>query len=68
MKIKQFILEDEEWNYEEDEEEYISSSEAKMLREWQAIIKAAETNKALKAALDRVKVTYNLIKDHGSKT
>jgi hypothetical protein len=66
---------DDEWNlYEEcdledEEEEYISSSEAKFLREWQEIFKAAETNVALKKALDRVKITYNLSKDHGnSKT
>ena len=72
MKVKQFILEDEEWNYEdledEDEEEYISSSESKFLREWQSIFKAAETNKALKTAIDRVIITYNLSRDHGSKT
>lgn len=65
---------DDEWDaYEEDleddEEEYISSSEAKFLREWQEIVRAAETNVALKKALDRVKITYNLSKDHGnSKT
>jgi len=66
---------DDEWDlYEEDledadGEEYISSSEAKFLKEWQEIVRAAETNAALKKAIDRVKITYNLSKDHGnSKT
>jgi len=66
---------DNEWDlYEEDledvdDEEYISSSEAKFLKEWQEIVRAAETNAALKKAIDRVKITYNLSKDHGnSKT
>ena len=69
---------DDEWDlYEEEDledadadgEEYISSSEAKFLKEWQEIVRAAETNAALKKAIDRVKITYNLSKDHGnSKT
>jgi ribosomal 50S subunit-associated protein YjgA (DUF615 family) len=65
---------DDEWDlYEEDlkddDEEYISSSESKFLKEWQAIYKAAESNVALKKALERVKVTYHLSKQYGnSKT
>lgn len=58
-----------EFDLEDEAEEYISSSDAKFLREWQEIVRAAETNAALKKALDRVKITYNLSKDHGnSKT
>ena len=78
MKISTYKCSaDDEWDlYEEDledadadGEEYISSSEAKFLKEWQEIVRAAETNAALKKAIDRVKITYNLSKDHGnSKT
>lgn len=76
MKITTYkYSENDDWDlYEEDDledegEEYISSSEAKFLKEWQEIVRAAETNVALKKALDRVKITYNLSKDHGnSKT
>lgn len=76
MKISTYKYSaNDEWDlYEEDledddDEKYISSSEAKFLNEWQEIVRAAETNSALKKAIDRVKITYNLSKDHGnSKT
>lgn len=73
MKTYKYSAADEwdayDGDLEDDEEEYISSSEAKFLREWQEIVRAAETNAALKKALDRVKITYNLSKDYGnSKT
>lgn len=57
-------------DYEDDDgEEYISGSESQFLREWQAIYKAAESNVALKKAIERVKVTYHLSKQYGnSKT
>ena len=63
---------DEDWDayeeeIEEDAEEYVSSSEAKFLKEWLGIVKAAETNVTLKTALDRVKIIYNLSKDHGNQ-
>ena len=63
----------EEWEddnkEEEEDEEYISGSESQFLREWQAIYKAAESNAALKKAIERVKVTYHLSKQYGnSKT
>lgn len=76
MKSTKFIDWDDEWSLyedeemeEDDQEEYISSSEAKFLKEWQEIARAAQTNVTLKKALDRVKIIYNLSKDHGnSKT
>lgn len=36
--------------------------------EWEEIQKAAETNPAVKIALDRLKTTYYLSKENGSKT
>ena len=33
--------------------------------EWNQIFRAAETNPALQEALDRVKIIYNLSKQHG---
>lgn len=37
-------------------------------QEWQDILKASETNQALQAAIERVKILYYLSKDDGSKT
>ena len=36
--------------------------------EWTDILKAADTNPAVKIALDRLKTTYYLSKENGSKT
>lgn len=36
--------------------------------EWQKILEAAEEFPAVKIALDKLKTTYYLSKDHGSKT
>ena len=36
--------------------------------EWQEILKMAETNTAIKTALEKLKTTYYLSKDNGSKT
>lgn len=36
--------------------------------EWQDILKEAETNPAVKIALERLKTTYYLSKENGSKT
>lgn len=36
--------------------------------EWQSILKHAEHNPSVKKALDQLKTTYYLSKDHGSKT
>jgi len=65
MRVKQYTMEKFDYygelEYEEDDdEEYISSSEAKFLREWQGILKAAEHNAALQHALDRVKIIHHL--------
>lgn len=51
---------EEEWFDVEDEEEYISSSDAKFLKEWTDIVKASEHNPALQHALERVKIIYHL--------
>jgi hypothetical protein len=37
------------------------------LRLWEDIVREGRTNKALQAALDRVKLVYHLSKDHGKK-
>jgi len=37
------------------------------LRLWEDIVREGRTNKALQAALDRVKLVYHLSKDHGQK-
>ena len=52
------------WEKEEpiEEEEYVSAAEARFLREWQDIARAAETNVALKDLLDQVKMMYRLTK------
>lgn len=53
------------WEMEEikeEEEEYVSAAEARFLREWQDIARAAETNVALKDLLDQVKMMYKLTK------
>jgi DNA phosphorothioation-dependent restriction protein DptG len=53
------------WEIEEikdEEDEYVSASEKKFLKEWQDIARAAETNVALKDLLDQVKMMYKLIK------
>lgn len=36
--------------------------------EWTEILKLAETNTAVKTALDKLRTTYYLSKDNGSKT
>lgn len=65
MKVKQYTMEKFDYygelEYEEDDdEEYISSSESKFLREWQGIFKASEHNTALQHAPERVKIIYHL--------
>jgi hypothetical protein len=53
------------WEMEEikeEEEEYVSAAEARFLKEWQDIARAAETNVALKDLLDQVKMMYKLTK------
>jgi len=63
---------DDDWSlYEEemeedDQEEYISSSEAKFLKEWQEIVRDSQTNVTLKKALERVKIIHTLSKEHGT--
>ena len=37
------------------------------LRLWEDIVREGRTNRALQAALDRVKLVYHLSKDHGKK-
>ena len=37
------------------------------LRLWEDIVREGRTNKALQAALDRVKLVYHLSKDHGKE-
>ena len=37
------------------------------LRLWEEIVRAGRSNQALQEALDRVKILYNLSKDHGQK-
>ena len=59
-------LYEENEDLEDDEEEYISSSEAKFLKEWQEIVRAAQTNVTLKKAIERVKIVHALSKDHGT--
>jgi len=51
---------------EDDQEEYISSSEAKFLKEWQEIVRDSQTNVTLKKALERVKIIHTLSKEHGT--
>ena len=46
----------------EEEDEYVSASEKRFLKEWQDIARAAETNVALKDLLDQVKMIYRLTK------
>jgi len=41
--------------------------EIQELKLWGNIHRAAKTNTALQEALDRVKVTYYLTKDHGNR-
>ena len=53
------------WEIEEikeEEDEYVSSSEKRFLKEWQDIARAAETNVALQDLLDQVKMMYKLTK------
>ena len=53
------------WEIEEikiEEDEYVSASEKRFLKEWQDIARAAETNVALKDLLDQVKMIYKLTK------
>lgn len=53
------------WEIEEikdEEDEYVSASEKRFLKEWQDIARAAETNVALKDLLDQVKMMYRLTK------
>ena len=53
------------WEMEEidnDEDEYVSASEKRFLKEWQDIAQAAETNVALQDLLDQVKMMYKLTK------
>jgi hypothetical protein len=53
------------WEIEEikdEEDEYVSASEKRFLKEWQDIARAAETNVALKDLLDQVKMMYKLTK------
>lgn len=53
------------WEMEEikiEEDEYVSVSEKRFLKEWQDIARAAETNVALKDLLDQVKMMYRLTK------
>lgn len=65
-KNNTWLDDDGKKDIEDEEEEYITSSEAKFLKEWQEIVRAAQTSVALKKALDRVKITYNLSKDHSN--
>ena len=56
---------DKLWETEEikeEEEEYVSASEKRFLKEWQDIARAAETNVALQDLLDQVKMMYRLTK------
>ena len=46
----------------DDEDEYVSASEKRFLKEWQDIARAAETNVALQDLLDQVKMMYKLTK------
>ena len=46
----------------EEEEEYVSAAEARFLRQWQDIARAAKTNVALQDLLDQVKMMYKLTK------
>ena len=46
----------------EEEDEYVSASEKRFLKEWQDIARAAETNVALQDLLDQVKMMYRLTK------
>jgi hypothetical protein len=52
------------WEMEEikEEDEYVSASEKRFLKEWQDITRAAETNVALQDLLDQVKMMYKLTK------
>ena len=53
------------WEIEEikiEEDEYVSVSEKRFLKEWQDIAQAAETNVALKDLLDQAKMMYRLTK------
>ena len=53
------------WKIEEikiEEDEYVSASEKRFLKEWQDIARAAETNVALQDLLDQVKMMYRLTK------
>ena len=53
------------WEMEEikdAEDEYVSASEKRFLKEWQDIARAAETNVALQDLLDQVKMMYRLTK------
>ena len=53
------------WEIEEikiEEDEYVSASEKRFLKEWQDIARAAETNVALQDLLDQVKMMYRLTK------
>jgi hypothetical protein len=53
------------WEMEEikeEEDEYVSASEKRFLKEWQDIARAAETNVALQDLLDQVKMMYKLTK------
>ena len=53
------------WEIEEikiEEDEYVSVSEKRFLKEWQDITRAAEANVALQDLLDQVKMMYRLTK------
>ena len=53
------------WEIEEikiEEDECVSASEKRFLKEWQDIARAAETNVALQDLLDQVKMMYRLTK------
>lgn len=53
------------WEMEEiknEEDEYVSASEKRFLKEWQDIARAAETNVALQDLLDQVEMMYRLTK------
>jgi hypothetical protein len=46
-----------------------SPSSVELYKEWQEILEMAETNPAIKSALDKLRTTYYLSKDNGnSKT
>lgn len=68
--ITKTVSDDDKWDLyhwdkeceDEEDDEYISSTDAKFLKEWQEIVNAAETNVALQDLLDKVKMIYQLTK------